>query len=140
LFSSEVPLSILDQNPATLDAYLDFCEKALLVDDKTETRPGSDLVRSFFPLAESKALDSDQSARRSSEDEGEGLPLNEHDETSEELEPGQEYKVYDALDVYGEIEGELEIVVRRAAEWVKVDVEDIFGVLEMFERRVVKSS
>ena len=57
---------------------------------------------------------------------------------SEGLLAGEEYKIWSARDVDGALPEELERVVNRAAAVAGVRVEYMVGVVETFERRLVK--
>lgn len=54
------------------------------------------------------------------------------------LEPGEMYTVYDAKDVLGNISGDLKMVVEKSARWAGTDCDFVCGVVERYERRLVR--
>ena len=59
-------------------------------------------------------------------------------EDSTELTPGQAYAIFDTKDVLGVLPPELDLVVRQAAKWAGVEEELVCGVVERYERRLVR--
>ena len=53
------------------------------------------------------------------------------------LKAGQGYRIYAARDVLGKAPEELETVIERSAQWVGVEEEYVWAVLEKFEKRLV---
>ena len=66
------------------------------------------------------------------------LPAQPPHETSTALRPGQAYAIYNTQDVLGALPADLERVVRRAARWAGVEEEYVCGVVERYERRLVR--
>ena len=60
------------------------------------------------------------------------------DAGSQELRPGEGYRVYRARDVCGTVVEEYRAVIGRAARWVGVSEEFLAGVVERYEGRVVR--
>ena len=60
------------------------------------------------------------------------------DEESQELRPGEGYRVYRSRDVCGTMAEEHRVVIMRAARWVRVPEEYLAGVVERYERRVMR--
>ncbi|CCM01610.1 uncharacterized protein FIBRA_03670 [Fibroporia radiculosa] len=134
-FSASSPLSVIDMDERSLDQYIDFCETALLPheDRQSEQNAGTD----FFPLER-------HSSQMSSPPQDENLdapaalkatPLDAEDD---HLRPGEIYAIYNTLDVLGSIPVQYEVVVRRAAHWAGVPEDYVAGVVERFERRLVR--
>ncbi|KAH7887669.1 hypothetical protein F5I97DRAFT_2010694 [Phlebopus sp. FC_14] len=132
-FSSRTPLSVGDLDDATLDEYLDFCQRAL-VGSQDE---GHRILDSYFPLTNRNAavtpsgLMADLKAKR--------LPStteNVHD--VDILEPGESYTIYHSGDVLGSLAPELDLVVQKSARWTGVSCDVICGVVERYERRLVR--
>lgn len=48
------------------------------------------------------------------------------------------YTIYEAKDVLGNIPGDLEIVVDRCARWAGIRCDYLCGVVERYERRLVR--
>lgn len=51
---------------------------------------------------------------------------------------GESYTIFNARDVFGTLPEEYELVISRAARWAGVPGEYLSGVIEKFERRVVR--
>jgi RNA polymerase I-specific transcription initiation factor RRN7 len=95
-----------------------------------------DTLEQYFPLvigADSVSLDLKRPEEGTKPD---SRPI-EAREGSRRL-PGQKYRVYFGDDLGGEVEPEYELVLRRAAGWVCVDVEDLHPIIEVFERRLLR--
>lgn len=54
------------------------------------------------------------------------------------LKPGEEYRVYYGTDTVGDVPGELDSIVARGARMVRIEKEDVYEVLEMYERALLK--
>lgn len=54
------------------------------------------------------------------------------------LRPGESYMIYNSRDVLGTRPKEMESVVHRGATWVGVDEAYVCGVVEKFERRLLR--
>ncbi len=67
-----------------------------------------------------------------------GMNANTIDDSADALRPGQKYPVYNTQDILGTVPEDLELVVARAASWAGVDEDYILGVVERFERRVLR--
>ncbi|OBZ70088.1 hypothetical protein A0H81_09999 [Grifola frondosa] len=66
------------------------------------------------------------------------MPANSVDASEEALHPGQCYVIYNTLDLLGSLPEEYELVISRAARWAGVDDDYVCGVVERFERRLVR--
>lgn len=53
-------------------------------------------------------------------------------------EPGDMYTVYDAKDVLGNLSEDLRVITERAARWVGVECDFLCGVVERYERRLMR--
>ncbi|KAI9001035.1 hypothetical protein BD414DRAFT_473429 [Trametes punicea] len=137
-FSTDSNLSALDMDDTMLDDYLRFCEKALL--PREDRLPPRNVTTDQFPLA----VDHDKPLTTVHHAEDEGLPeqvamnANKVDDGVDSLRPGQNYPIYNTQDILGSVPEDLEFVVSRAARWAGVDEDYIFGVVERFERRVLR--
>lgn len=60
------------------------------------------------------------------------------DEDGEAVLPGQSYNIYNARDVLGSVAEECELVVGRAASRIGVTDGYLNGVVEKYERRIVR--
>ncbi|OCH94136.1 hypothetical protein OBBRIDRAFT_817467 [Obba rivulosa] len=139
LFSAKEEISVLDLDDNMLDQYIAFTEKALLSPAKDKST-GRSAVADFFPLEQGPSL-SPESARVHSHVPAPmppGLPALEMDRDDGDLRPGEQYTIYNTLDVLGVLPEDYGTVVRRAANWAGVDEDYIAGVVERFERRLVR--
>lgn len=62
----------------------------------------------------------------------------EEGEKNEGRKAGEGYTVYNTQDVLGTVPEDYALVVGRAAQWTGVDAEYIYGVVERYERRLVR--
>lgn len=51
---------------------------------------------------------------------------------------GEQYAIYNTQDILGSLPDDLNLVISRAAKWAGVDEVYLSGVVERFERRVVR--
>ena len=54
------------------------------------------------------------------------------------LGPGEQYTIHNTQDILGTLPRDMEIVISRAAKWAGVEEGYVAGVVERFERRVVR--
>lgn len=54
------------------------------------------------------------------------------------LAPGEMYTIYDAKDVLGNLSDDLKTVIERSARWAGVDCDFVCGIVERYERRLVR--
>lgn len=140
-----------DLDETALDGYLDFCQKAL-VDPKRDggwchevrderdtdahghTKTEHRVVDNYFPLANGNPTQDERPGLR-----GGGLsPTKTNDGNMGILEPGEMYTIYDAKDVLGNLSGEVKMLVEKSAQWAGVDCDFVCGVVERYERRLVR--
>lgn len=60
------------------------------------------------------------------------------EEGDEGLRPGEGYRIYNSRDVMGTLPVDYETVLGRGARWTGVDGEYLGGVVEKYERRVMR--
>lgn len=60
------------------------------------------------------------------------------DEDEEGLRPGEGYRIYHSRDVMGTLPEDYEMVLARGARWTGVEEEYLGGVVEKYERRVIR--
>ncbi|TRM67736.1 hypothetical protein BD626DRAFT_479667 [Schizophyllum amplum] len=124
--------SVATFDDASVDAYLAFCEKALL----GPRDEGSGRLAEFFPRAPRESgLGAGKPERR---EEGRVLRAGIASHGASEARPGEQYPVYNARDVLGTLPGPLGLVVARGAQWVGVPETYVGGVVEKYERRFVR--
>ncbi|EIM88109.1 uncharacterized protein STEHIDRAFT_95050 [Stereum hirsutum FP-91666 SS1] len=157
LFSARTNVSTAEMGDSELDLYLGFCERALLGEHEHEheqraagEREGSErrILDEYFPL---KTGDQDRRVegdRRRAQ--GQELVVgrrramtmtvegHEEGEKNEGRKAGEGYTVYNTQDVLGTVPEDYALVVGRAAQWTGVDAEYIYGVVERYERRLVR--
>ncbi len=56
----------------------------------------------------------------------------------DQLQPGEEYTIYNTQDILGSLPTDLELVISRAAKWAGVEDNYVCGAVERFERRVLR--
>ncbi|RDX55592.1 hypothetical protein OH76DRAFT_1338779 [Lentinus brumalis] len=129
--SLEMNRSALDMDDKMLDEYLVFCEKALLPREDRLPR------KSFSPPTPTGPSDQGQPT----EEEcfhGINMAANSINTKSDTLRPGEQYTIYNTQDILGSLPEDMDLVVARAARWAGVDDAYLCGVVERFERRVVR--
>ncbi|KAG8218582.1 hypothetical protein J3R82DRAFT_4223 [Butyriboletus roseoflavus] len=131
-FGSQVSLSVGDLDDSDLDDYLDFCQKVLIDPKRDEHR----VVENYFPLTNGTA---DLTPGKQPCLRGRGLSsTKKNDGDTGILEPGDMYTIYDAKDVLGNLCGDLGMVVEKSARWAGTDCDFVCGVVERYERRLVR--
>ncbi|KAF9495406.1 hypothetical protein BDN71DRAFT_1391630 [Pleurotus eryngii] len=135
-FSGSSPMSVIDLDDDKVDAYLRFCERALVGEDGSASI-GSPVLNRFFPLNEHDAKASLNRAIYPERPLDANLPLSSTngDEATRVL-PAEQYPIYHARDVFGSVEEDIELVLERVGKVVGVPVEYVLRVLENYERRV----
>ncbi|KAI1795209.1 hypothetical protein LXA43DRAFT_882600 [Ganoderma leucocontextum] len=136
-FSMETPRSALDMDDEMLDEYLAFCEKALL--PREDRMPPRNAVTDQFPLGPDKETSGNDIENRD-EDlvDRSDLSANMIAEGVDQLQPGEEYTIYNTQDILGSLPTDLELVISRAAKWAGVEDNYVSGAVERFERRVLR--
>ncbi|KAI0774250.1 hypothetical protein C8Q74DRAFT_820588 [Fomes fomentarius] len=139
-YSLDTSLSVLDMDDEMLDEYLQFCEKALLPREdcmlarnattdqfplRRDTSPGSSAMRSEM---RNRAEEPERGKWTASAFKGDG----------DVLVSGEQYTIYNTQDILGSLPDNLNLVISRAANWAGVDEVYLSGVVERFERRVVR--
>ncbi|KAM5540486.1 hypothetical protein V8D89_005944 [Ganoderma adspersum] len=134
-FSMETSRSVLDMDDEMLDLYLAFCEKALL--PREDRMPPRNAATDQFPLDLDKgALGNVIENRDEDRVDKPDLPANMIAEGVDQLQPGEEYTIYNTQDILGSLPTDLEPVISRAARWAGVEDNYVCGAVERFERRV----
>ncbi|KAH9943461.1 uncharacterized protein BXZ73DRAFT_40601 [Epithele typhae] len=126
--------SALDMDGAMMDAYLDFCQRALL--PREDRMPG---MLYNFPLCE--GVGNATTSRNKKPEEAQprqpyvpnAVPSEDPSEVPRK--PGEQYTIYHTQDILGTLPEDLELVVSSAARWAGVDVLYVSGVVERVERR-----
>ena len=100
------------------------------------TKTAHRAIDNYFPLADGTA-DRQQGERPGLR--GRGLSsTKENDGDMGILEPGEMYTIYDAKDVLGNLSGDLKMIVEKSARWAGIDCDFVCGVVERYERRLVR--
>lgn len=142
-----------------IDEYIVFCEKALLRPGDGECRDRSiyficngnmskfflveedTTLGRYFPLRHGPRRDDIGSGGDVRETRGPLAATLVHEEEEGDkpvLRPGEMYAIWNARDVHGTLPVEYERVLERGAGWVGVGVESLGGVIEMYERRLLR--
>lgn len=129
-FSARIPMSVGDLEDQTLDEYLDFCEKVLVGPQDTEQR----VLDHYFPLtnegkqgaAEKTLLTNVLPSIKVNRDQP-GI-----------LRPGESYTIYHSEDILGNLVPDLDVFIERASRWAGVSGDYLCGVVERYERRLVR--
>ncbi|EJF61215.1 hypothetical protein DICSQDRAFT_61315 [Dichomitus squalens LYAD-421 SS1] len=132
-FSMETQRSVLDMDDKMLDEYLAFCEKALL--PREDNMPRKCLV---IPSSEQQRIKVRSSTKRNDGSIPSNPTANAIDEGDNHLRPGEQYAIYSTQDLLGSFPADMELVFSRAAKWAGVDDNYVSGVVERFERRVLR--
>lgn len=94
------------------------------------------VVDDYFPLANGTA---DLTGGEQPYLRGRGLSSTKKNEGDINiLEPGEMYTIYDTKDVLGNLPADLKMVVEKSARWVGTDCDFVCGVVERYERRLVR--
>ncbi|KAL1761086.1 hypothetical protein FB107DRAFT_201738 [Schizophyllum commune] len=131
LFGAANNRSVATFDDASVDAYLAFCEKALL----GPRDGGTGRLAEFFPLEKREALAAGKPDRRA---EARVLHAGRVSHEGKDSRPGEHYPVFNARDVLGTLPQPLGLVVARGARWVGVPEAHVGGVVEKYERRFVR--
>ncbi|KAI5893499.1 uncharacterized protein SCHCODRAFT_01140856 [Schizophyllum commune H4-8] len=131
LFGAANNRSVAAFDDASVDAYLAFCEKALL----GPRDEGTGRLAEFFPLEKREALSAGKPDRRA---EARVLHAGKVSHEGNGNRPGEHYPVFSARDVLGTLPQPLGLVVARGARWVGVPEAHVGGVVEKYERRFVR--
>jgi len=125
-----------------LDAYLSFCERALLPHSRTTEAQSKSVERvtvAEFPAGDNPretARDSATStARRAAYP---SLKAGNGEESQKMRRPGEQYAIYSSQDILGTLPDEFAVVVEHAGRWVGVNCEELLSVVEKYERRLVR--
>lgn len=132
-FSARIPMSVGDLDHVTLDEYLDFCEKALLAPQAN----GNRILDSYFPLSNENATENHTVITNGPMAKA-GLPMQANEGKPDILQPGESYTIYHSGDVLGNVPSELDVIIQRACRWAGVSSDYICGVVERYERRLVR--
>ncbi|GLB33896.1 hypothetical protein LshimejAT787_0107800 [Lyophyllum shimeji] len=130
LFDSRTDVCTGDLGPEMMDEYLAFSERVLI-----GGKNGDAVLERFFPVSrrESHGDKTETKAARPLR-----ATLAEDEESFEGLRPGEGYRIYRAGDVEGTMAEEYGAVVGRAARWSGVGEAYLCGVVETYERRLVR--
>ncbi|EJD01099.1 uncharacterized protein FOMMEDRAFT_88501 [Fomitiporia mediterranea MF3/22] len=148
VFSPDVRAGVQEEDEENLDAYLVFCERALLDDAVSDSKA----VEEYFPLQKcmepaernGSVLGAIHATNQPSNDESQRVLAavntvsGEAKSTENTVRPGESHVIYSAHDVFGMLPDAYEDVLIRAAHWTGVNVDDLNAVIERFERRLVR--
>lgn len=96
----------------------------------------------FFPLPElglgSPFGERERQSRPSGDDPHKAMSATRTREGSSELRSGQSFLIYSSQDILGALPDDYAKLVQRASRWTGVDDNYILGVVERYERRLVR--
>ncbi|KAG6857092.1 hypothetical protein H0H87_009653 [Tephrocybe sp. NHM501043] len=139
---SQADVCMGDLSIEAIDAYLDFSQRVLIGDGDggrvgdADGLKGRSVLERFFEVAKRKDVGhggkGDVASRRQlkaiiAQDEG-------------GMRPGEGYRIYRARDVGGTVDSDWAAVLGRGARWTGINVDDLAGVVEAYERRLHRRS
>ena len=86
----------------------------------------------LLPAAEPATMHATLLAQEDDEEE------EEEEEEEDSLRPGEKYVIYNTFDALGTLPQQYDAVMKRAAHWCGVDDDYVAGVVERFERRLLR--
>ncbi|THH19848.1 hypothetical protein EW146_g1408 [Bondarzewia mesenterica] len=132
VFAARSNLHPADLSESMMDEYLDFCEKALIGGPDSQSRER--VLDQYFPLSAKETVSERTNAEKGRMAASRAtVPVDDA-----ELEPGEEYTIYNSRDVLGTVPDAYDAVMERASRWTGVPEEYLCGVTEKYERRVVR--
>lgn len=135
--ASEIPaVQQKDSDDSRLDAYLGFCERALLAHCRSTDAQGKSVGRDA--VAAFPAGDNPREPARNSATSIAVYPSRNRETSQKMRGPGEQYAIYSSQDILGTLPDEFAAVVGHAARWVGVSCEELLSVMEKFERRLVR--
>lgn len=139
VFSSDNPMRLEDLSEDLLDNYLAFCERALTSTGAKTVLGKDDVLDEHFPIHGGQSCPcSDAKDETKRQQRLPATELETDQKGKRALKPGEEYRIWNARDVLGTLPSEYELVLGRAARWVGVGCEYLGGVVEKYERRIVR--
>ncbi|TFY55318.1 hypothetical protein EVJ58_g8323 [Rhodofomes roseus] len=134
-FCATSQMYVQDMDNNALDDYLAFCEKALLPQEDRIVERNAAIT--FFPLdkQDKEMQDNPQSLSAEPTSMEATLRVDEDDDC---LLPGEKLPIYNTFDALGSLPEEYDMVIRRAAHWCGVHDDYVAGVVERFERRLLR--
>lgn len=92
-----------------------------------------------FPLhLDKEASENDIENHDEDHSDGPDFSANMITDCVDQLQPGEEYTIYNTQDILGSLPPDLELVISRAAKWAGVEDNYVCGAVERFERRVLR--
>lgn len=132
-FSSKVSMPTGDMDLATIDEFLDFCERVLIQSQRGES--DQQILDNYFPLSTESGDARPEAIAPHSIVEGLSATKINIGETTV-LQPGESYTIYHSRDVLGNLPEEQALIITRSAKWVGVSDDYLCEVVERFERRL----
>lgn len=128
------PIRMENLTGKEMDDYLGFTQEALLGEGDRDDDSDDDILNRFFPLDTPKR----ELHVRTAAAAPQWHPVMAN--LSEELRPGERYRVYRASDVGGNVHETYDTVLGRAARWVNVSADRLAVIVEAYERRLKNRS
>ncbi|KAG8929496.1 hypothetical protein FRC02_005510 [Tulasnella sp. 418] len=139
----------LEMTDSDVDKYLNFCERVLpRRDDPEGAKTGFDTIARHFPIYQRI----DQSENQESTDSADvphsvfmpmgvlSQPPQDAARSSERQAslPGENHVIYNTNDILGAIPYDYETVLEAAGSWTGIGKEDVGGLVERYERRIIR--
>lgn len=124
-----------------IDDYLSFCERALLKPSGNDRQEDTILTNHFALTSEHGKSITESHLTSRQRPRFDATPLNYSTGGSEKqkiLRPAESYVIYHARDIFGSVPEEMEVVIERGSSWTGVSDDYLGGVIEKFERRMVR--
>ncbi|KAF9055428.1 hypothetical protein BDZ89DRAFT_975877 [Hymenopellis radicata] len=128
LFRPETQVTVGDLSDSIIDEYVRLCEQALLGDVEEK----NSVVGKYFPLRKGEW------DRKQPEVSIRG-PLHATGvDEKPNTRPGEKHKIFIGADNGGSVSPDLNMLVRRGARLVRAGEEDVFRVMERYERSILE--
>ncbi|KDQ64561.1 hypothetical protein JAAARDRAFT_52507 [Jaapia argillacea MUCL 33604] len=135
MLTSTSQMNVIELDSGQLDAYLDFCDKALLGTRDFKQEPS--VLSHLFPLKRTNP-EAPENPILKPQHPSLSASVPDNTKNGDELRPGESYRIYNARDIFGTLPGEYETVVQRGGRWAGVSDECVNAIVERFERRLVR--
>jgi RNA polymerase I-specific transcription initiation factor RRN7 len=126
-------MSTGDMDLATMDEFLDFCERVLVKSQGGES--DQQILDNYFPLSTDGGGAGMEVIAPHSIVEGLSATKVNVGETNV-LQPGESYTINHSRDVLGNLPEDQALIITRSAKWVGVSDDYLCRVVERFERRL----
>ncbi|KZT62969.1 hypothetical protein CALCODRAFT_462354 [Calocera cornea HHB12733] len=130
------PRSVLDMTDAEMDEYLELAPRVLVDPREKVDHPDREFKDQFFPLPPPGPGQPSTQTPASTYPPYSKFTATALSRDPKALQPGSKHVIYSRLDRHGTIPEEYELVLQVAADWARVDLEDVLTTVEVYERRL----